>query len=102
MKDKIIFIQSTQLLKLILNDFINSNTDLFQGSLNKLSDPKLKVLEDNVNDDFIKEALLYTFEQISLIYMYNLRTKNDKRKKENQMNILINIKTFFENCIMLL
>ena len=102
MKDKIIFIQSTQLLKLILNDFINSNTDLFQGSLNKLSDPKLKILEDSINDDFIKEALLYTFEQISLIYMYNLRTQNDKRKKENQMNILINIKTFFENCIMLL
>ena len=102
LKDKKLFIRSTQLLKLILNDFVTSNVDLFQGSLNKLSDPKLKVLEDNINDELIKDTLLYTFEQISIIYIQNLRAQNGKRKKENQMNILINIKTFFENCIKLL
>ena len=52
------FIQSIQLLKLILNDFVTSDIDHFPASLNKLSDDKLKDLESKIkNNNQIKETV---------------------------------------------
>ena len=98
LKDEKLFIQSNQLLIKILDNFVSSDIILFQGSLDKLSDPDLKELECLTNNDWIKETLIYTFEQISYIYIENLIYQNAHEKKENQSNILYNSKSFLENC----
>ena len=104
LEDEKLFIQSIQLLKIILEDYISSNIDLFQTSLINLSSPDLKILEDKLKNDWIKETILYIFEQISILYIKNLIFDNEKRKKENKIeeNILIYLKSFFENCLLLL
>ncbi len=102
LEDEKLFIQSTQLLKIILEDFVTSNIDLFQGSLDNLSNSVLEILEKKINNDWIKETLIYTFEQISIIYIQNLINENEKNKKENKKNILFDLKSFFGNCIEIL
>ena len=99
LKDEKLFIQSIQLLKLILNDFVNSDIDNFQSSLSNLSNDKLKYLETKTNNDWIKETLIYSFEQISIIYIQNLIDNNEKSKQENKQNILIYLKSFLNNCM---
>ena len=101
--DEKLFIQSNQLLKIILEDFVSSNIDKFQGSLTNLSKPDLKILEDKINNLWIKETLLYIFEQISITYIQNRIEENDKEKKEeNKKNIIYDLRTYFERCIELL
>ena len=99
------FIQTNQILKIILEDFVSTDINKFQTSLFNLSDPKLKMLEKNTNNEWIKETLIYTFEYISMIYILNLinedenNNKNEKNKKEC---IVYSLKSFFERCIELL
>ena len=95
MEDEKLFIQSIQLLKLILNDFVTADIGHFQASLNKLSDEKLKDLESKTNNDWIKETLIYTFEEISIIYIQNSLDDKDLSKQ----NILIYLKSFLNNCM---
>ena len=103
LEDEKLFIQSIQLLKIILEDYVSSNINLFQTSLNNLSSPDLKILEDKLKNDWIKETILYIFEQISILYIKNLIFDNEKRKKEKKIeNILIYLKSFFEYCLLLL
>ena len=99
LKDEKLFIQSIQLLKLILDDFVTSDIDKFQGSLKKLSNPKLNLLEVKTNNDWIKETLIYTFEQISMAYIENLEEDNEKSKEKNQKNIMVYLKSFLNNCM---
>ena len=100
LKDEKLFIQSIQLLKLILKDFITSDLDHFQSSLKNLSNEKLKNLESKIKNDWIKETLIYTFEQISIIYIQDKIAENDARsKEENKQNILIYLKSFLNNCL---
>ena len=100
--DEKLFIQSNELLKIILEDFVSNKTDYFQGSLYKLSNSKLKILEENANNEWIKETLIYTFEYISIIYIQNLISENEKAKKENKKNIVYDLKSYFEHCVKLL
>ena len=100
LEDKKLFIQSIQLLKLILKDFVTADIDHFQSSLKNLSDEKLKNLETKIKNDWIKETLIYTFEQISIIYIQDKIAENDaKSKEENKQNILIYLKSFLNNCL---
>ena len=108
--DEKLFIQSNQLLKIILEDFVSSNTDKFQGSLTNLSKPDLKILEDKINNLWIKETLLYIFEQISITYIQNRIEENGKEKKKKIKKILYMIcvhilsvvLNFLKNFIMIL
>jgi hypothetical protein len=99
------FIQTNEILKIILEDFVSTDINKFQTSLFNLSDPKLKMLEKNTNNEWIKETLIYTFEYTSMIYILNLinedenNNKNEKNKKEC---IVYSLKSFFERCIELL
>ena len=102
LKDEKLFIQSNQLLKLILEDFVSSNVDKFQGSLDKLSKQDLKILDNKTNSDWIKEALIYIFEQITIVYIQNLIKENDRAKSENKKNILYDLRSYLEHCIELL
>jgi hypothetical protein len=71
--------------------------------LTNLSKPDLKILEDKINNLWIKETLLYIFEQISITYIQNRIEENDKEKKEeNKKNIIYDLRTYFERCIELL
>ena len=99
LEDEKLFIQSIQLLKLILNDYVSSDIDYFQSSLNNLFDNKLKCLEDKIKNNWIKETLIYIFEQISIIYLQNLEADNEKSKEGNKQNILIYLKSFLNNCL---
>ena len=98
LEDEKLLIQSNQLLKLLLNDFVSSDVDHFQASLNNLSDEKLKYLDSKTNNDWIKETLIYTFEQISIIYIQNYLDNKDLQKQ----NIMIYLKQFLNNCMNLL
>ena len=98
LKDEKLFIQSNNTLKIIMEDYISSDVDKFQGSLDKLSKPDLKILEDKINNDWIKETLIYIFEQISIMYIQNLIKDNDKEKPENKKNIVYDLKSYFELC----
>ena len=89
-------------MKLILEDFVSTNTDYFQYSFFKLSNPDLKVLEKKTNNDWIKETLINTFEQISLKYIQNLIDENERHKIKNRKNILIYLKSYFEKCLQIL
>ena len=84
LKDEKLFIQSNNLIRIIMEDFVSSNLDQFQGSLDKLSYSDLKILNDKTNIDWIKETLIYIFEQISIIYIQNRIKKNDEAKQENK------------------
>ena len=86
-------------MKLILEDFVSTNTDYFQYSFFKLSNPDLKVLEKKTNNDWIKETLINTFEQISLKYIQNLIDENERHKIKNRKNIFIYLKSYFEKCL---
>ena len=100
LEDEKLFIQSIQLLKLILKDFVTADIDHFQSSLKNLSNEKLKNLESKIKNDWIKETLIYTFEQISIIYIQDKIAENDARsKEENKQNILIYLKSFLNNCL---
>jgi hypothetical protein len=68
LEDERLFIQSNQILKLILEDFISTNIEYFQYSFFKLSNPDLRVLEKKTNNDWIKETLINIFEHIIKIY----------------------------------
>ena len=89
-------------MKLILEDFVSTNTDYFQYSFFKLSNPDLKVLEKKTNNDWIKETLINIFEQISLKYIQNLIDENERHKIKNRKNILIYLKSYFEKCLQIL
>ena len=91
LEDPKLFIQANQLLKIILEDFVSSKIEYFQGSLDKLSDSNLKILEDNINNEWIKETLIYTFEYISIIYIQNLINENEKetKKKKKKKNLTL-------------
>ena len=102
LEDEKLFIQSNQLLKIILEDFVTSNIDFFQGSLIKLSNPDLEILENKSKNNWISETLIYVFEEISIIYIQNLIDENEKKKKEKQINILLYLKDFFEKCAIFL
>ena len=102
LEDPKLFIQANQLLKIILEDFVSSKIEYFQGSLDKLSDSNLKILEDNINNEWIKETLIYTFEYISIIYIQNLINENEKETKDNKKNIVYDLKSYFERCVELL
>ena len=99
LEDERLFIQSNLILKLILKDFVSTNTDYFQYSFFKLSNPDLKVLEKKTNNDWIKETLINIFEQISLKYIQNLIDENERHKIKNRKNILIYLKSYFEKCL---
>ena len=99
LEDEKLFIQAIQLLKFILNDFVSSDVDYFQSSLDNLSNDQLKNLEGKIQNDWIKETLIYTFEQISLIYIETLIANNEKSKEENKQNILIYLDSFLNNCL---
>ena len=62
-------------------------------------DNKLKCLEDKIKNNWIKETLIYIFEQISIIYLQNLEADNEKSKEGNKQNILIYLKSFLNNCL---
>ena len=98
------FIQTNQILKIILEDFVSTDIYLFQKSLFNLSDPKLKILEENTNNEWIKETLIYTFEYISLIYILNLINEDENINNENNKKecCVYYLKSFFERCIELL
>ena len=102
LKDEKLFIQSNNLIRIIMEDFVSSNLDQFQGSLDKLSYSELKILNDKTNIDWIKETLIYIFEQISIIYIKNRIKKNDEAKPENKKNIVFHLKSYFERCCELL
>ena len=102
LEDERLFIQSNLILKLILEDFVSTNTDYFQYSFFKLSNPDLKVLEKKTNNDWIKETLINIFEQISLKYIQNLIDENERHKIKNRKNILIYLKSYFEKCLKIL
>ena len=95
LEDEKLFIQSIQLLKLLLDNFVSSDLDHFQTSLNNLSHEKLKDLDSKTNNDWIKETLIYTFEQISIIYIQNYLDDKNLQKQ----NILIYLKHFLNNCM---
>ena len=99
LKDEKLFIQSTQLLKMILEDFVTSKIDKFQGSLDYLSKEDLNILEEKADNEWIKETLIYCFEYITNIYIQNLIKENEERKKEDQKNIIYDLKSYFGNCI---
>ena len=99
LEDPKLFIQANQLLKIILEDFVSSKIVYFQWSLDKLSDSNLKILEDNINNEWIKETLIYTFEYISIIYIQNLINENEKETKDNKKNIVYDLKSYFESCV---
>ena len=99
------FIQTNQILKIILEDFVSTDINKFQTSLFNLSDPKLKMLEKNTNNEWIKETLIYTFEYTSMIYILNLINEdenNNKNEKNRKECIVYSLKSFFERCIELL
>ena len=96
--DEKLFIQSNQLLKIILEDYVSTNIDKFQGAFDKLSNSNLENLEGKKNNDWINETLLYTFEYITIIYIQNLINENRKAKKENKINVLYNLRSFFQRC----
>ena len=99
LKDEILFIQSLELLKIILEEYVSPNLDAFQGTFEKLTDESLKILEDKmINNDWIKETILYIFEQLSIIYIQNSINDNQKQKEENQKNILVDLKSFLDKC----
>ena len=98
LEDEKLFIQSIQLLKIILEDFVTSNIENFQSTFDKLSDNNLEKLEKKMNNDWIKEIILYLFEQISIIYIQNIIYNNESQKKENQINIFKKITFFFNQC----
>ena len=100
LEDEKLFIQSIQLLKLLLNDFISTDVDHFQSSLNNLSNENLKILDSKIKNDWIKETLIYIFEQLSIIYIQNLIYDKDINK-DNQ-NILLYLKDFLNNCLIFL
>ena len=99
LEDEKLFIQSNQLLKIILEDFASTEINFFQGSIEKLSNIKLKKLDENIKNEWIKETLIYTFEYISMIYIQNLINENDKLKKEYQKNIIYDLKSYLNTCI---
>ena len=99
LEDEKLFIQSNQLLKIILEDFASTEINFFQGSIEKLSNIKLKKLDENTKNEWIKETLIYTFEYISMIYIQNLINENDKLKKEYQKNIIYDLKSYLNTCI---
>ena len=101
LKDKKLLIKSNQLLKIILEDFVSTDVGLFQNSLVNLSKPDLNFLEEKLDDDLVQETLLNFFEFISIIYIQNLK-EIESHKKENKINILIYLKSFFENCLNIL
>ena len=72
-------------------NFFNKKTN--EKILEKLSNPKLKILEDNTNNEWVKETLIYTFEYISKIYINNLINEN------NKANIVYDLKSYFEYCL---
>ena len=94
LEDSKLFIQSNRLLKIILEDFVSSDTTKFQMSFDNLSNKKLETLEKNSNNDWIKETLIYTFEYISIIYIQNLIIENENSK--DTKNILIKISSVFQ------
>ena len=57
-------------------NFLNKKNN--EGVLEKLSNPKLKILEDNTNNEWIKETLISTFKYIANIYIKNLINENNK------------------------
>ena len=65
----------------------------------KLSNPKLIILEENTNNEWVKETLIYNFEYISKIYINNLINENNESKKENKSNIEYDLKSYFEYCL---
>ena len=48
--------------------FFNKKTN--EKILEKLSNPKLKILEDNTNNEWVKETLIYTFDYIYIKDIY--------------------------------
>lgn len=80
---QLLFIHLIQLLKIILEDYISSDKILFQSSLKNLSFNDLKPLENKViENNLIKQTLIYTLEQLSIIYIENLLNFNEKEKKK--------------------
>ena len=96
------FIQSNQLLKLILDEFVFTNKDKFQDFIDNLSNPNLKILDNKTNNIWIKESLIYIFEQITIIYIQNLINENGEGKNEKRNNIILDLKSFFAYCLELL
>ena len=115
------FIQSNQLLKIILENFVSSDVKKFTRSFDNLSKQELKLLEektitkDNTENEWIKETLIYTFEYISIIFILNLKVEIEKVNKENknkekkdqnikleEENIISSLKDFFEKCVVFL
>ena len=93
-----LFVKSKQLLKIILEDFVSSDINKFQGALSNLSDSSLEFLENKMNNEWFKETLINFFECISIIYIQNLINNFEKYKKAKGKNILIHLKSFFEKC----
>ena len=102
LQDEKLFIQSNQILKLILEDFGLTNKDKFQDFLDSLSNPNLKILDNKTNNACIKETLTYLFEQISIIYIENLKNINLEIKYEKRKNIILDLQSFFARCLELL
>ena len=89
------FIQTNQILKIILEDFVSTDINKFQISLLNLSDPKLKMLEKNTNNEWIKETLIYTFEYTSMIYILNLINEDENNNKNEKRMHCIFFEIFF-------
>ena len=70
LEDDKLFIKSSGILISLSDRFVSSDLDKFENSFENLTNESLDFLREKIlKNDWIKEAFIYVFEQISIIYM---------------------------------
>ena len=86
LEDDKLFIKSSGILISLSDRFVSSDLDKFENSFENLTNESLDFLREKIlKNDWIKETLIYVFEQISIIYMQ----KEEIYHKENKIKKVV-------------
>ena len=86
LEDDKLFIKSSWIFISLSDRFVSSDLDKFENSFENLTNESLDFLREKIlKNDWIKETLIYVFEQISIIYMQ----KEEIYHKENKIKKVV-------------